>query len=619
MIKLKCKVSPRQKQIQLLTLAPESWSIKRTSEEFGVSEYLVRKSRELKNESGILAEPHAKVGKALSGDTAEMALNFYQRDEYSRMCPGQKDFVSVKKADGTREQKQKRLLLINLKELYLEFVKEHNVRIGFSTFCALRPKHCVLVDSKSAHSVCVCEQHQNVVLLLAALPEQHTAQDLMAKIVCSLTTRDCMLHQCENCPGKLSLKSYLEDLFERNDIDGDDLVKYKQWLHTDRTTLVDLSAPSDDFIDTLSDACEKLCSHHFITKSQSQYLKDTKATLNDETAVILLDFAENYSFVIQDAVQGHHWDNSQVTLHPFAVYYKDGDELKCLSFCSMSDCLKHDTTAVHAFIHVLLKTLKEKLPQIHRIIYFSDGAASQYKNYKNLINLVHHEADFGIKAEWHFFATSHGKSPCDGIGGTVKRLVARASLHAAVGNQILNAAQMFEWAVSNISGISFFFITSLDIQQNAKTFDLESRFASIKTIPGTRSHHSFTTSDGNRIEMRRLSTDTVYTTILLTDHVTTDMDMYQPGRYAACMYDNNWYVGNIVERNDEQHDVLMSFMKRTGSSLSWPHHEDKCWVPLHDMLCIITVPAMQGQSGRQYTLSLGDNERITILAQLRIT
>ena len=41
--------------------------------------------------------------------------------------------------------------------------------------------------------------------------------------------------------------------------------------------------------------------------------------------------------------------------------------------------------------------------------YFSDGAASQYKNKKNLINLTHHFEDFDIEAEWHFFATSHGK------------------------------------------------------------------------------------------------------------------------------------------------------------------------------------------------------------------
>jgi len=63
-----------------------------------------------------------------------------------------------------------------------------------------------------------------------------------------------------------------------------------------------------------------------------------------------------------------------------------------------------------------------------KILYFSDEAASQYKNCKNFLNLCHHKVDFGVDAEWHFFATSHGKGPCDGLGGTVKRLAARASL-----------------------------------------------------------------------------------------------------------------------------------------------------------------------------------------------
>ena len=78
----------------------------------------------------------------------------------------------------------------------------------------------------------------------------------------------------------------------------------------------------------------------------------------------------------------------------------------------------------------MLLHLKRVLQQLSRILYFTDGAASQYKNYKNLSNLCHHGKDHGNEAEWHFFATSHGKSPCDGIGGTVKRLVARASLQA---------------------------------------------------------------------------------------------------------------------------------------------------------------------------------------------
>ena len=51
------------------------------------------------------------------------------------------------------------------------------------------------------------------------------------------------------------------------------------------------------------------------------------------------------------------------------------------------------------------------------MIYFLDGAASHYKNRKDFINLANHEAYFWMPADWHFFATSHGKGPCDGVGG----------------------------------------------------------------------------------------------------------------------------------------------------------------------------------------------------------
>ena len=104
---------------------------------------------------------------------------------------------------------------------------------------------------------------------------------------------------------------------------------------------------------------------------------------------------------------------------------------------------------------------------VKKLVYFSDGAASQYKNYKNLSNLCHHEKDHDLQAEWHFFATSHGKSPCDGIGGTVKRLVARASLQACVDNHIQTAKQMFQWATENISGVMFFYVDTDAIRQHA--------------------------------------------------------------------------------------------------------------------------------------------------------
>ena len=47
-------------KLQILTLVPDSWSQKYCSEYFGVSEYLIRSARELKQRKGILAQPSQK-------------------------------------------------------------------------------------------------------------------------------------------------------------------------------------------------------------------------------------------------------------------------------------------------------------------------------------------------------------------------------------------------------------------------------------------------------------------------------------------------------------------------------------------------------------------------------
>ena len=70
--------------------------------------------------------------------------------------------------------------LCNLQEFYTAFKEKHpNVNIGFSKFCAQRPKWCVLAGSKMTHSVCVCSAHQNVVLLVDAMDQDLTYKDLI--------------------------------------------------------------------------------------------------------------------------------------------------------------------------------------------------------------------------------------------------------------------------------------------------------------------------------------------------------------------------------------------------------------------------------------------------------
>ena len=136
-------------------------------------------------------------------------------------------------------------------------------------------------------------------------------------------------------------------------------------------------------------------------------------------------FRRNYSFTIQDAIQGFCWQSIQAILQSFAVYYRglSTNKLTCGNYCAISDHLKHHQTTDHCFLTKLLSLIRNNLPHITNIKYFTDGAASQYKNVKALINLACHFHDHKLTAEHNFFATSHGKSLSDGIGGTIKREV----------------------------------------------------------------------------------------------------------------------------------------------------------------------------------------------------
>ena len=118
-----------------------------------------------------------------------------------------------------------------------------------------------------------------------------------------------MLHHCDKCPGTEMLKAYLEEQFK--DFESDDAITFKQWINTERETLESLQLPAEDFIDELISKVSVLSRHHFIAKNQSNYLRSLKNVLDSNELIILMDFSKNYSFFVQDAVQGFYWENSQ--------------------------------------------------------------------------------------------------------------------------------------------------------------------------------------------------------------------------------------------------------------------------------------------------------------------
>jgi hypothetical protein len=126
---------------------------------------MVQTSKKLVAEKGILSSPNVKTRLPPAKD--EMVKQLHVSDEISRAMPGTKDYVSVD-SEGKTVRLQKRLILCNLKEVYLSF-KEQNPEklLGFSKLAELRPKNCVLAGASGMHAVCVRTIHQNVKLMIS--------------------------------------------------------------------------------------------------------------------------------------------------------------------------------------------------------------------------------------------------------------------------------------------------------------------------------------------------------------------------------------------------------------------------------------------------------------------
>ena len=150
-----------------------------------------------------------------------------------------------------------------------------------------------------------------------------------------------MLNKCEGCPGFENVVNFL-----RNEIckkwSADDTTSFTQWEKVYHSELMDDELPVHEFLEVIVEKLKKLLSHYFIYKQQQNFLKIEKETLSDNECIIILDFAENYTFMVQDAIQSFHWNNTQATIHPFVIYYKQDETLKHESLACISHMLQHD-------------------------------------------------------------------------------------------------------------------------------------------------------------------------------------------------------------------------------------------------------------------------------------
>ena len=422
-----------------------------------------------------------------------------------------------------------------------------------------------------------------------------------------------MDRSCPSCPGVARLESSLEDMISEED----ETVTYKKWAQTDGTKLETMQSSREDFIEDLVTAISKLTTHHYVARNQSEYFVKSKEELDFETCVLVSDFSENFSFVIQDSIQGFYWSNDQATVLPFLAYMKmfDGEKVS-VSMVIISDHLSHDTVSVHAFLKPVLQFLKGINPSLKKIKYFTDGSGAQYKNKKNFANLCVHNLDFdGLNAEWHFFASCHGKSACDGIGGTLKRLARLASLQRSINNQITTPETLFQWASENLMGIKCFFVNSESVKLNESL--IKKRMNDAIAIKGTRSFHSYVPLNSFQVKASSLSGDTDYKIfdVLPQPNPVFNFSSCKVDDYVACVYefDGLWYISKLIDIDEVNKEFKVAFLSpdgHTGFKKGYKVTKDDSWITNANMLYKVSSLKKTSVRGRLFKLDANEFDAI---------
>ena len=122
--------------------------------------------------------------------------------------------------------------------------------------------------------------------------------------------------------------------------------------------------------------------------------------------LVISDFSENYSFVIQDEAQSYHQNNDQATTRTFIIYFKTENKVQPHSFVTISKYLEYNTAAINLFQQKFIDYSKLKLDNIvkkkKKNVFLCCLTGVQYKN-KNL-NLRYHKKDFMVKVEWQLLS-----------------------------------------------------------------------------------------------------------------------------------------------------------------------------------------------------------------------
>lgn len=197
---------------------------------------------------------------------------------------------------------------------------------------------------------------------------------LIEQTVCTQPSEYCYYRQCVHCR-QLKASDILSDGI---DVETQDLASWSIWKKVNsRYELLHLTGTFRVLLEVIDNLWPDFLTHSFYSHKQRDYIALIKEASSITTfAVVQLDFAQNFSFVIQREVQSAYYSRQQATI--LTVYIKIGEEHR--NMVVISDYLAHDTRFVYCAQKVIIDFLRKEYPNIQKINYVSDGASAHFKS-----------------------------------------------------------------------------------------------------------------------------------------------------------------------------------------------------------------------------------------------
>ena len=166
---------------------------------------------------------------------------------------------------------------------------------------------------------------------------------------------------------------------------------------------------------------------------------------------------------------------------------------------------------------------------------------------------------------------------------------------------------LYEWAHDNLQGIVFEYCNSVEYSEVKD--QLETRFENSRTIPGTRTFHSFVPVSTDTVEVRPFSRSLTYT-LQKDTKLDSEIEVKSTTGYVTCAYNDEWWLAYVLDVNSENSEVRLIFLHPHGPARSYkyPATPDILTVSISDVL---TKVDPKTATGRTYRLTKRENRLAT--------